>query len=133
MVGLAELSGQTLAAVPFTTSIVLVMAAPASPQAQPRNVVLGHLLSALAGLVVLNLIGGGPWPAALAVGLAIGAMQLCDALHPPAGINALLVPTLQLPWLFVAFPVLSGALALVTFAWLYHRVTAPGDWPRRWF
>src|ERR1044072_6194357 len=67
MIGLATLAGLALGAVPFTTSIVLVMAAPEAPQAQPRNIVGGHLLCALAGLAVVSAFGMHDWAAGLAV------------------------------------------------------------------
>jgi CBS-domain-containing membrane protein len=133
MVALAALSGQHLEAVPFTTSIVLVMAAPESAPAQPRAILGGHLLCALAGLVVWLCFGANPWAAGLAVGLAIAAMQLTDTLHPPAGINALLFVTLKLSWYFVLMPVAAGALILVGFAFCYHRLTAAEPWPRSWW
>jgi hypothetical protein len=76
-----------LFAVPFATSIVLVMGSPEAGPAQPRALVGGHLVSTLVGLAVLTLFGPGPWAAAVAVGLAIVAMQLTDTFHPPAGID----------------------------------------------
>jgi len=133
MVGLATLAGLPLLVVPFTTSIVLVMAAPHSEQAQPRNIVGGHVLSALCGLGVLELLGHDPWLAALAVGASIGAMQLTDTLHPPAGINALLMVSAAVSWKFVLIPVAVGALVLVGFAYVYHRLTWPGGWPLSWW
>jgi CBS-domain-containing membrane protein len=133
MVGLGALADFPLAVVPFTTSIVLVMAPPESRQAQPRSIVGGHVLSALCGLAVLVLFGDNPWLAALAVGLSIAAMQLTDTLHPPAGINAVLMVTANVSWKFVLVPVTAGALILVGFAYLYHRLTWPGGWPRSWW
>lgn len=132
MVALAAASGSALEAVPFTTSIVLVMSAPDSAQAQPRNILGGHLLSALSGLLVASLLGHSPWLAGLAVALAIAAMQITRTLHPPAGINALLIVVMNLPWTFVVFPVAIGAAILILFAFAYHRVTQT-DWPRSWW
>jgi CBS-domain-containing membrane protein len=129
---LAKLFGLPLLVVPFTTSIVLVMAAPESAQAQPLNIVGGHLLSALSGLVVATLFGSDPWLAAVAVALSIAAMQLTSTLHPPAGINALLMVTANVSWTFVLIPVAVGALMLVAFAYVYHRLAWPGRWPRSW-
>ena len=76
-------------AIPFATSIALVMASPEAEPAQPRPLVGGHLVSTLVGLVVLQVLGAGLWPAALAVGLAIIAMHLTGTFHPPAGIDPL--------------------------------------------
>jgi CBS-domain-containing membrane protein len=133
MVALAHWGGLPLEAVPFTTSVVLVMAAPESLQAQPRNIVGGHLLSALSGLCVSFAFGTNPWFAGLAVALSIAAMQLTRTLHPPAGINALLFFTMKLSWVFVLMPVAAGALLLVAFAFVYHRLTRSQPWPRSWW
>src|SRR5437667_7740587 len=80
-----------LMAIPFATSIVLVMGSPEAEPAQPRALVGGHLVSTLVGLVALQLAGPAPWVAAGAVGLAIIAMHLTRTFHPPAGIDPLVV------------------------------------------
>jgi CBS-domain-containing membrane protein len=121
MVAAADVAHLPLALAPFTTSIVLVMAAPDSRFARARNVIGGHVVCALAGLLVLATLGNSPWFAALAVGLAIAAMQVSDTMHPPAGINALLMVTAHPSWTFVLMPVASGAIVLVLFAALWRR------------
>src|SRR6516225_9870263 len=63
-----------LAAIPFATSIVLVIGSPEAEPAQPRALVGGHVVSTLVGLAVLKLTGPAAWAAALAVGLAMLAM-----------------------------------------------------------
>src|SRR5262245_13831417 len=61
---------QTLTVIaPFGASAVLVFAAPASPFAQPRNVIGGHLFCAIVGVVVFALFGQSPISMGLAVGL----------------------------------------------------------------
>jgi CBS-domain-containing membrane protein len=113
-------------AFPFTTSIVLVMAAPQSRPARPWNVVIGHLSSASAGLVSVALLGQGDLAAAIGVGVAIAVMITADALHPPAGINALMPSYRPLDWQFLLMPVGLGAVALVLFARVYHRLAGTG-------
>jgi CBS-domain-containing membrane protein len=123
MVALAGWAGMPLYAVPFTTSIVLVMAAPESGAALPRSILGGHVLSALSGFAVLGLLGA--WPGA-AVGLSIALMLLTDTLHPPAGANGVIIVTSSAPWTFLFAPVITGALLLIAFAYIYHRLTRPG-------
>jgi CBS-domain-containing membrane protein len=120
MIALAGAASLPLMLAPFTTSIVLVMSARGSAFARARNVVGGHVMSALAGLLVLHLLGDTHWYAALAVGLAIAAMQATETMHPPAGINALIMVVAQPAWTFLFVPVLDGALCLVAFAKSYH-------------
>jgi len=131
MVGLADLAGYPYAAVPFVTSIVLVLAAPASPQAQPRNIIGGHIISALAGIGVLAIAGPSGWAAAVAVGLAAGAMTGTRTLHPPAGINAFMIVTQHQHWHVLISPVATGAVLLTAYAWLFHRATRTEPWPLR--
>jgi CBS-domain-containing membrane protein len=57
---------------------------PEAEPAQPRALIGGHIVSALAGLLVLQLTGPSPVAAACAVGLAIAAMHLTRASHPLA-------------------------------------------------
>jgi CBS-domain-containing membrane protein len=121
-----------LAAIPFATSIVLVIGAPEAEPAQPRALVGGHLVSTIIGLVVLLLAGPHAWAAALAVGLAILAMYLTDTFHPPAGIDPLLVVSNNLGWTFLFVPVLAGALLLTLFAYVWHRWVHRLEWPLRW-
>lgn len=121
-----------LAIIPFATSIVLVIAMPDVAPAQPRALIGGHLLSTLIGLIMVKLTGPQPWAAAIAVGLAILVMVLSDTLHPPAGIDPLLVVSANLSWHFILAPVLLGALLLTAFAFVWHRVVNRRPWPVRW-
>lgn len=129
----SALSAYPMAAIPFATSIVLVIGQPNAVPAQPRALVGGHLISALVGLLVLALTGPGSGAAAIAVGLAVLAMVLTNTLHPPAGINPLLVVSGSLPWSFLVAPVLIGALMLAAFAFAWHRFVLRNSWPERWY
>jgi CBS-domain-containing membrane protein len=128
-----------LMAIPFATSIVLVMGSPGAEPAQPRALVGGHLVATLVGLVMLNIAGPNPWAAALAVGVAMIAMHLTRTFHPPAGIDPLVVVVHDMPWSFLLAPVGVGALLLAVFAFAWHNLigrTAAADatsWPARWW
>ena len=116
MEGLARLAGEPLSRVPFVTSIVLVMALPGTEGARPRAVIGGHVLSALSGFVALSMLGAGEPAAAVAVGLAVLLMQAARAMHPPAGIGAMLVAAQGLPATWILSPVLAGAVLLVGYS-----------------
>jgi CBS-domain-containing membrane protein len=120
-------------AIPFATSIVLVMGSPEAEAAQPRALVGGHVIATLVGLVVLNLTGPSPWAAAFAVGLAIASMQVTRTFHPPAGINPLLVVVHDLPWTFLFVPVAAGAALFALFAFGWHSALRRHGWPTRWW
>ena len=125
-------------------SAVLAFAVPASPLAQPRAIIGGNVVSALAGVVVarLAMMGTGPddlshlaIPLALALATAIVAMHFTRCLHPPGGAVALM-PILGGPAIsamgygFVLFPVAVNSLALVAAAWAFNNL-AGSRYPHR--
>jgi len=97
----------------FGATAVLVFAAPQSPLAQPHYLFAGHVLSALVGVTIGRYVPGPQWlTAALAVSLAITAMQATRCLHPPGGATALIAvmgsDRIQaLGYLYVLTPVLT--------------------------
>ncbi len=138
MEAFSERTAFPLAAIPFATSIVLVLGSPKAEPAQPRPLVGGHILSTLVGLVLVKLCGPAPWVAAASVGLAIVAMHLTRTFHPPAGIDPLVVVTNNLSWGFLVAPVTVGALLLALFAFAWHKLMVRGlghsdTWPTRWW
>ncbi|RJL20607.1 HPP family protein [Paracoccus siganidrum] len=120
---------QALLIAPFGASCVLLFALPSSPLARPRNVIGGHFLSALVGLLVLALAGDGTLACGIGVGLAIAVMQFTGTLHPPAGGNPLVVIMTGAGWPFLVLPVLAGTIALVALAWAYHRAISRRSYP----
>ena len=107
---------------PFGASMVLVMAAHESPLAKPKNILLGHILSALSGVIILYLIGDNFLALGIAVALAVFVMIITDTIHPPAGANPIIVILTGQGISFVLFPVAVGAFMLVVFAYLYNKL-----------
>jgi CBS-domain-containing membrane protein len=127
-----------LVAVPFATSIVLMLGSPKAEPAQPRALIGGHLVFTIVGILVVKLLGPAPWVAALAVGLAMIAMHLTGTFHPPAGIDPLVIVVNNLSWGFLFAPVGVGALLLAAFAYAWHKLVARGankgdTWPVCWW
>ena len=107
---------------PFGASMVLVMAVHESPLAKPKNILLGHILSALSGVIILYLIGDNFLALGIAVALAVFVMIATDTIHPPAGANPIIVILTGQGISFVLFPVAGGASMLVVFAYLYNKL-----------
>ena len=107
---------------PFGASMVLVMAVHESPLAKPKNILLGHILSALSGVIILYLIGDNFLALGIAVALAVFVMIITDTIHPPAGANPIIVILTGQGISFVLFPVAVGAFTLVVFAYLYNKL-----------
>ncbi|MBL4926546.1 HPP family protein [Fuscibacter oryzae] len=113
---------------PFGASSVLLFAVPNSPLAQPWSAFVGNTVAALIGVAVCLLVPDPLLRIALAVGLAIVAMILCRAVHPPAGavaMTAAMSPDAiaHLGFWFALAPVALGTAALILIAMIYARLT----------
>ena len=107
---------------PFGASMVLVMAVYDSPLAKPKNLILGHILSALSGVIILYLLGNTFISLGLGVALAVFVMMITNTVHPPAGANPIIVILTGQSLSFVFLPVAVGAVIIVVFAYLYNRL-----------
>ena len=107
---------------PFGASMVLVMAVYESPLANPKNLILGHILSALSGVIIFYLLGNTFISLGLGVALAVFVMMMTNTVHPPAGANPIIVILTGQSISFVFLPVAFGAVIIVVFAYLYNKV-----------
>lgn len=120
----------------FGASAVLVYGIINSPLAQPRNVIGGHVISAIVGVTIHKLIPGELWlSSALSVALAIVSMQITKTLHPPGGATALIAnigsPKIHaLGYWYVLSPVFTGVLLLVLVAIVCNNATAKRSYPQ---
>ena len=125
----------------FGASAVLVYAAPASPLAQPRNLVGGNIASAICGVAMSKAFHSRPdltWLASgLAVGLAVAFMGALGVTHPPAGATALIAvvggaAVERQGWLYIVQPVTSGSLFLLATAILFNNLHHARSYPQYW-
>lgn len=120
----------------FGASSVLIYGAIDSPLAQPRNLVGGHLISALVGVTVFKIFPDIIWIAApLAVSLSIVFMQQTKTLHPPGGATALIAvigsdKIKELGYWYVLSPVLCGVLVLLFVALIFNNITKHRSYPK---
>ncbi len=121
----------------FGATAVLLYGAIDSPLAQPRNLIGGHLLSALIGVTIAQLIPGHIYlSASLAVSLSIIIMQWSKTLHPPGGATALIAVSggekiTELGYMYVLSPVLSGVLILLIVALIFNNITSYRQYPNK--
>ncbi|HWR26418.1 MAG TPA: HPP family protein [candidate division Zixibacteria bacterium] len=122
----------------FGASAVLVYAAIKSPLAQPRNLVGGHIISALAGVFCYQLFGKVIWvAAALAVSVSIALMLATKTLHPPGGATALIAviggeKIHDLGFLYAFVPAGLGAIILLIVALLVNNFSKNRKYPEYW-
>lgn len=123
----------------FGSSAVLLYGAVRSPLAQPRNLVGGHILSALVGVICWKLLHQHLWLAeAMAVATSIAVMHATRTLHPPAGATALIAvigsPEIhKMGFLFVLMPATVGPLIMLVVALLVNNLPKSRRYPEIWF
>ena len=126
---------------PFGSTAAMLFGFPELPFSQPRNVVGGHVISALVGVSVMKaatLAGLGLWlTAPLAISGAVMAMQATKTFHPAGAGTALLAVigpkvVTDLGYAFVVTPVAAGATTLVLSAVLFNNLFAGRRYPSRW-
>lgn len=122
----------------FGASAVLIYGVINSPLAQPRNLIGGHLISAIIGVTVHKLLPNELWLAcALSVALAIVAMQITKTLHPPGGATALIAnigseKIKNLGYFYVVSPVLTGVIILLIVALIFNNISKTRKYPASW-
>jgi len=123
----------------FGASAVLVYGAVRSPLAQPRNLIGGHVLSAIIGVLCWKLLNQHMWLAeSAAVATSIAVMHATRTLHPPGGATALIAvigsPAIhKLGFLYVIFPATIGPLILLVIGLLVNNIPASRRYPEIWF
>lgn len=122
----------------FGASAVLIYGSLKSPFAQPRNLIGGHLISAVIGVACYQFFAPNMWLAAsLAVATAIAAMHATKTLHPPGGATALIAviggeQINALGYFYVLMPVGIGALTMLLIALLVNNIPRSRSYPKFW-
>jgi CBS-domain-containing membrane protein len=120
---------------PLGASCALVVGAPAAPFVQPRNVILGNVLSALVGLAVFCICAQTTWwTLAAAIGIAMALMVATKTFHPPAAVTVLLPILTQITdFTWAVVPVGVGAVIVVVIGILYNNAYAGRQYPIFWW
>jgi len=122
----------------FGASAVLIYGAIRSPLAQPRNLLGGHILSAVIGVTAFQWLGGETWlAAAAAVSTSIALMHLTSTLHPPGGATALIAviggeSVHNLGYLYVLMPAALGAGVMLVVALIVNNIPKTRKYPEFW-
>lgn len=120
----------------FGASAVLIYGAINSPLAQPKNLIGGHIISAIIGVISYKLFAPNLFlAAAIAVSTSILIMQLTLTLHPPGGATALIAvigneQIHNLGFFYVIIPVFSGALILFLIAFIINNIPRNRAYPQ---
>jgi len=123
----------------FGASAVLAYGAVRSPLAQPRNLIGGHIVSAIIGVLTYKVLHQYPWAAdAIAVATAIAVMHATRTLHPPGGATALIAvigsdKIHEIGFYYVLIPATLGPLILLLVALLVNNIPNTRRYPEVWF
>ena len=123
----------------FGSSVVVVFGYPENEFAQPKNVLLGHLLCAFIGILFVTLfkISQDRTIFFLAIGIAVGLsvmlMMAFEITHPPAGGNTIVVILAQDSFQFLLFPIMVGAVTIIIGGIIYNRFILKKKYPLKWF
>ena len=123
----------------FGSSVVVVFGYPNNEFAQPKNVLLGHLLCALIGIIFVTLFKISQdrsvffLTIGIAVGISVMLMMALKITHPPAGGNTIVVMLTQDSFQFLIFPVMVGAVTIIIGGVIYNRFILKKKYPLKWF
>ena len=123
----------------FGASAVLIYGAVRSPLAQPRNLIGGHVISAVIGVTTYKLLPTHLWLASpIAVATSIAVMHTTKTLHPPGGATALIAvigsqKIHNLGYFYVLIPGVVGPVVMLVVALLVNNIPKNRRYPEFWF
>jgi len=122
----------------FGSSVVVVFGYPENEFAQPKNVLLGHILCTFVGIVFVTLFKISQdrsiffLTIGLAVGISVMLMMAFKITHPPAGGNTIVVMLTQDSFQFLIFPIMVGAITIIIGGVIYNRLILKKNYPLKW-
>jgi CBS-domain-containing membrane protein len=133
-----EKTDQVMVIGSFGASAVLIYGAIKSPLAQPRNLLGGHIFSAVIGVASYQSLSPNMWLAgSIAVATAIAFMHATKTLHPPGGATALIAvigseKIHNLGYLYAIIPAGLGAMIMLIVALIVNNIPRSRRYPEFW-
>ncbi|WP_428911688.1 HPP family protein [Niallia sp. Krafla_26] len=116
---------------PLGASCVLVFIAHQGPLSQPRQVIGGHILSTVTGLVIWDVFGKSLFILVISLVVVLLFMSLTDTIHPPAAASALVAINFEVGWGYLV-PIVIGSILLVFISMLYNNLFPKRQYPKHW-
>ena len=111
--------------------MVLLYGYPESPFAQPKNIILGHFITSVVGVIFLNFI---TLPIYLVLPLAVGfgvmLMIALNVTHPPAGGNPIIIIMGSVSFDYLLMPVVTGSIIVVVFGIILNKFILKKEYPK---
>ena len=114
-----------------TTLIVLVFYE--SEFAQPSNIIFGHLLGIIVGILFNEFFGISFITLGLSVGTTVTLMMYFKVIHPPAAANPLIALFADVSLNYIIFPVLVGSIAIVVLSISINKFILKRNYPKKWY
>jgi CBS-domain-containing membrane protein len=114
-----------------TTLIVLIFYE--SEFAQPGNILFGHLLGIIIGILFNEFFGMSFITLGLAVGTTVSLMMYLKVIHPPAAANPLIALFADVSLEYIIFPVLAGSIVIILTSVIINKFIFKRNYPKRWF
>ncbi len=100
--------------------------------AQPGNILFGHILGIIVGILFNELMGMTFISLGLAVGSTVSLMIYLKVIHPPAAANPLIALFTDVSLEYIVFPVLFGSLTIIILTVLINRLILKRNYPKKW-
>ena len=133
LVAAGKLLHSTFLTPPLAATAVIIAGAPATPPAQPRSVLGGHLLSALLGFSIVPVLGVSQWTIALAGGISLAVMAFARAVHAPAAATAALIVAQHPAVPRTLASLVVGCLLLILIGYAVGLMIRHARYPRYWW
>tara|TARA_Y100001958_G_C20717010_1_gene216085 strand:+ start:58 stop:528 length:471 start_codon:yes stop_codon:yes gene_type:complete len=114
-----------------TTLIVLIFYE--SEFAQPSNIIFGHLLGIIIGIIFNEFIGISYITLGFSVGTTVALMMYLKIIHPPAAANPLIALFADVSLSYIIFPVLVGSLVIIVLSILINKLILKRNYPKKWY
>jgi CBS-domain-containing membrane protein len=114
---------------PFGGSIMLVTLCHAAPIAQPKNIILGHFIAVIVGLIINYLLGSSYISLGIAVGLTASLMMITNSIHPPAGASPIIIILNNITFETALISSMSSSIFLVIFAIIFNSYCLKRQYP----
>jgi CBS-domain-containing membrane protein len=112
--------------------VTLLYGLTAAPASQPRNAILGQVISLTISLAVSYIDSMEIWMRqSLATSLAVTCMVKLGITHPPAGASALIFSSGLLDWTHMLMMIVGTVIAIVT-ATLINNISNKRQYPMYW-
>ena len=116
----------------FGSTVINVFGFPKNRNSQPKNVLFGHLMSALVGIIFITFFEASFITLGLAVGVSTMLMLALKIAHPPAGGTVIMVMIGDVSFRFLIFPVMVGAITIIIGGIIYNRLLLKRKYPLSW-